>query len=101
MRFVYAFDEGADGGRELLGGKGVGLAEMTALGVPVPDGFTITTDACRAAMAAGGEVPAGLDDEVDEHIARLEQRSGLRFGDEVRPLCSSRCAPAPRSRCPG
>ena len=89
MRFVYAFDEGADGGRELLGGKGVGLAEMTALGVPVPNGFTITTDACRAAMAAGGEVPAGLDDEVDEHIARLEQRSGLRFGDEVRPLLVS------------
>ena len=89
MRFVYAFDEGADGGRELLGGKGVGLAEMTALGVPVPSGFTITTDACRAAMAAGGEVPAGLDDEVDEHIARLEQRSGLRFGDEVRPLLVS------------
>ncbi len=89
MRFVYAFDEGADGGRELLGGKGVGLAEMTALGVPVPDGFTISTDACRAAMAAGGEVPAELDNEVDEHIARLEQRSGLRFGDESRPLLVS------------
>jgi pyruvate,orthophosphate dikinase len=89
VRFVYAFDEGADGGRELLGGKGVGLAEMTALGVPVPDGFTISTDACRAAMAAGGEVPAELDAEVDEHIERLEQRSGLRFGDESRPLLVS------------
>ena len=53
MRYVYDFDEEAPGGRELLGGKGVGLAEMTALGVPVPAGFTITTDACRAYMAAG------------------------------------------------
>ncbi len=47
-RYVYDFDEPADGGRELLGGKGIGLAEMTQLGVPVPAGFTITTDACRA-----------------------------------------------------
>jgi pyruvate, orthophosphate dikinase len=89
VRFVYAFDEKADGGRELLGGKGVGLAEMTALGVPVPAGFTITTDACRATMAAGGEVPSGLDDEVDEHISRLEERSGLRFGDPALPLLVS------------
>ena len=54
MRYVYDFDEEASGGRELLGGKGIGLAEMTALGVPVPAGFTITTDACRAYMASGG-----------------------------------------------
>ena len=52
-RYVYDFDEPSDGGRELLGGKGMGLAEMTQLGVPVPAGFTITTDACRAYMAAG------------------------------------------------
>ena len=64
MRYVYAFDEDSGGGRELLGGKGIGLAEMTALGVPVPAGFTITTDACRAYMSNGKEVPAGLDDEV-------------------------------------
>ena len=89
MRYVYAFDEDAGGGRELLGGKGVGLAEMTALGVPVPAGFTITTNACRAAMAANGAVPAGLDEEVDEHIARLEQRAGMRFGDPERPLLVS------------
>ena len=57
MRLVYAYDELAPGGRELLGGKGVGLAEMTALGIPVPAGFTITTDACQATMSAG-EVPA-------------------------------------------
>jgi pyruvate,orthophosphate dikinase len=89
MRYVYAFDEDAGGGRELLGGKGVGLAEMTALDVPVPAGFTITTDACRAAMAADGEVPAGLDAEVDEHIERLEQRAGRRFGDPEHPLLVS------------
>ena len=71
MRYVYDFDEDAAGGRELLGGKGVGLAEMTQLGIPVPGGFTITTDACRAYMAAGGEVPEGLDAEVDEHVERL------------------------------
>jgi pyruvate, orthophosphate dikinase len=89
MRYVYDFDEDAGGGRELLGGKGVGLAEMTQLGVPVPDGFTITTDACRAYLAAGGEVPEGLDTEVDEHIAALEERTGKGFGDQRSPLLVS------------
>ena len=89
MRYVYDFDEEAPGGRELLGGKGVGLAEMTALGVPVPAGFTITTDACRAYIAAGKRVPDGLDDEVGAHIAALEERSGKRFGDPSDPLLMS------------
>ncbi|MGL6279698.1 MAG: PEP/pyruvate-binding domain-containing protein, partial [Gaiella sp.] len=89
MRYVYGFDEEAPGGRELLGGKGVGLTQMTALGVPVPAGFTITTDACRAYMANDGAVPDGLDAEVDQHIARLEERSGKRFGDEGAPLLLS------------
>ena len=87
-RFVYDFDEPSDRGRDLLGGKGVGLAEMTQLGIPVPAGFTITTDACRAFMASGGEVE-GLDAEVAEHIARLEERSGKRFGDAADPLLVS------------
>src|SRR5262245_52743147 len=87
-RYVYSFEEPADGGRELLGGKGIGLAEMTQLGIPVPAGFTITTDACRAYMAAH-DVPAGLDEEVEAHIGRLEERSGLRFGDHERPLLVS------------
>jgi pyruvate, orthophosphate dikinase len=87
-RYVYDFDEPAEGGRELLGGKGVGLAEMTQLGVPVPAGFTITTDACRAFMQAGGEVP-GLDEEVEDHIGRLEQKTGKRFGDTDDPLLVS------------
>jgi len=89
MRYVYDFDEEAPGGRELLGGKGIGLAEMTQLGIPVPDGFTITTDACRAYMAARGEVPDSLDAEVDEHLVSLEEHTGKRFGDERDPLLVS------------
>jgi pyruvate,orthophosphate dikinase len=87
-RYVYDFDEPADGGRELLGGKGIGLAEMTQLGIPVPAGFTITTDACRAYMASGGEV-AGLDEEVAKHVERLEESTGKGFGDEGDPLLVS------------
>ena len=89
MRYVYAFDEDSRGGRELLGGKGIGLAEMTALGVPVPAGFTITTDACRAYMSAGGKVPEGLEDEVAGHIRGLEEKAGKRFGDPEDPLLVS------------
>ena len=99
-RYVYDFEEPVAGGRDLLGGKGIGLAEMTLMGVPVPAGFTITTDASRAAMAAGGELPAGLEQEVDEHVRRLEERTGKRFGATT-IRCSSRCARAPPSRCPG
>jgi pyruvate,orthophosphate dikinase len=87
-RYVYDFDESSSGGKELLGGKGAGLAEMTQLGVPVPAGFTITTDACRAYMKAQ-ELPGGLAGEVDEHIARLEERTGKRFGDPEDPLLVS------------
>jgi pyruvate, orthophosphate dikinase len=87
-RFVYDFDEPADGGRELLGGKGIGLAEMTALGLPVPSGFTITTDACRAYMASAA-LPDGLDAEVAEHVRRLEEKTGKRFGDAGDPLLVS------------
>ncbi len=89
MRYVYDFDEPCEGGRELLGGKGIGLAEMTQLGVPVPAGFTITTEACRAYMRAGKRLPDGLDAEVDEHLARLEQRTGKRFGASDDPLLVS------------
>src|SRR6476659_5243846 len=87
-RYVYDFDEPSEGGRDLLGGKGIGLAEMTQLGVPVPAGFTITTDASRAFMASGGEVE-GLDKEVEEHLARLEEQTGKRFGDPEDPLLVS------------
>ena len=88
MDLVYAFDEQAPGGRELLGGKGIGLAEMTALGAPVPAGFTVTTDACREVMRTG-EVPDDLWRQVDEHVARLEATAGKRFGDPQDPLLVS------------
>jgi pyruvate,orthophosphate dikinase len=87
-RYVYDFDEPSEGGRELLGGKGIGLAEMTQLGVPVPAGFTITTDACRAYLREGG-IPGGLDEEVDKHIGALEEKTGKRFGDHDDPLLVS------------
>jgi pyruvate,orthophosphate dikinase len=88
-KYVYDFDEPSDGGRELLGGKGAGLAEMTALGVPVPAGFTITTDACRAYTAGGKDLPEGLDAEIDERMRALEQKVGKRFGDPAAPLLVS------------
>jgi pyruvate, orthophosphate dikinase len=89
MHYVYDFDEPSNGGRELLGGKGIGLAEMTQLGLPVPAGFTITTEACRDTMARSGGFPDGLLDEVLEHVERLEGRTGKHFGDPHDPLLVS------------
>ena len=86
--YVFDFDEPAEGGKELLGGKGAGLAEMTGLEIPVPAGFTITTDACRDYSRAQ-ELPEGLEAEIDEHIAALEERTGKRFGDPRDPLLVS------------
>ena len=88
-KLVYDLDEPCEDGRALLGGKGAGLAEMTALGVPVPAGFTISTDACRAFMEAGGELPEGLERELTTHIERLERRAGKQFGDPFDPLLLS------------
>jgi pyruvate,orthophosphate dikinase len=88
-RFVYDFDEPSGGGRELLGGKGVGLAEMTQLGIPVPAGFTITTDACREYMQNGKELPRGLENEIANHLRSLEEKTGKRFGDPENPLLVS------------
>jgi pyruvate,orthophosphate dikinase len=88
-RYVYDFDEPSGGGRELLGGKGIGLAEMTQMGVPVPSGFTITTDACRAYMANGKTFPDGLEEEIDAHVRSLEEKTGKRFGDTSDPLLVS------------
>src|SRR3954466_7377506 len=87
-RYVYGFDEPTTGGRELLGGKGIGLAEMTQMGVPVPQGFTITTDACRAYLQERA-LPVGLAEEVDEHVRRLEERTGKQFGSDDDPLLVS------------
>jgi pyruvate,orthophosphate dikinase len=88
-RYVFDFSEGTELGRGLLGGKGIGLAEMTAIGIPVPAGFTVTTAACVAYMRAERQVPAGLEEEVAEHMARLEETTGKRFGDPSDPLLVS------------
>src|SRR5919106_1517427 len=87
--YVYDFADGADLGRELLGGKGAGLAEMTAIGIPVPAGFVVTTEACVEYRRNGREPPPGLEEEVGEHLARLEQATGKRFGDPDDPLLVS------------
>jgi pyruvate,orthophosphate dikinase len=89
QRYVYDFDEPSTGGRELLGGKGIGLAEMTQMGEPVPAGFTITTDACRAYMSNGKTLPDGVEGEVERHLRALELKTGKRFGDMNDPLLVS------------
>ena len=88
-KLIYDFDEPCSGGRELLGGKGLGLAEMTALGLPVPAGFTITTEACRAHLAHPGALPVELELEIEEHLSALERRTGKRLGDPIDPLLVS------------
>jgi len=88
-RLVFDFAEGDASQRSLLGGKGANLAEMTRIGVNVPDGFTITTTACVAAMNADGEWPADLWPQVEERLAALEQRTGRTFGGVERPLLLS------------
>ena len=92
MKYVYFFGRGhADGGREmkeLLGGKGANLAEMTGLGVPVPPGFTLTTEACRHYLISD-ELPEGARSEVDGALARLEKTTGRQFGGSTDPLLVS------------
>ncbi|HEX2259273.1 MAG TPA: pyruvate, phosphate dikinase [Actinomycetota bacterium] len=87
-RYVYDFSEGDRNLKDLLGGKGANLAEMTNLGLPVPPGFTITTEACREYMATSN-FPEGLEDEVAEHLATLEKKMGKRLGDAENPLLVS------------
>jgi pyruvate,orthophosphate dikinase len=95
-KFVYEFAEGNRGMADLLGGKGANLAEMTRLGLPVPPGFTITTEACRAYLVTGDE-PDGLRAEVDRHLAALEDARGKRLGDPADPLLVSVRSGAPFS----
>jgi pyruvate,orthophosphate dikinase len=87
-KYVYDFFEGNKDMKELLGGKGANLAEMMRLGLPVPPGFTVTTEACRAYLAAN-TVPSGLFDEVSAHLLELEARMGKRLGDAHDPLLLS------------
>src|SRR6266487_3735095 len=87
-KLVYDFTEGNKDMKDLLGGKGANLAEMTNLGLPVPPGFIITTDACRHYLAEGS-VPAELAAEVTEHLTRLEQEMGRKLGEHEDPLLVS------------
>jgi len=87
-KFVYDFTEGNRDLKDLLGGKGANLAEMTNLGLPVPPGFTITTDACRYYLKENA-TPAGLDEEITSHLADLEKSMGRRLGDPADPLLVS------------
>src|SRR5213082_262579 len=100
-KYVYAFGGGSAEGdgtqKDLLGGKGAGLAEMSRLGVPVPPGFTITTEVCAWFQEHGGSYPEGLEREVDQHLAQLEERTGQRFGDPNDPLLVSVRSGAARS----
>ncbi len=87
-KYVYDFHEGNKDMKDLLGGKGANLAEMTNMGLPVPPGFTITTEACLAYLREG-DFPPGLMQEVEEHLARLEATMGRRLGDPEDPLLVS------------
>src|SRR5512144_2680118 len=92
-KYVYRFVNGkADGHgnmKDLLGGKGAGLAEMTNAGLPVPPGFTITTEACNAYYEVGAKFPDGMWDEVIAAMKEVEQATGKKFGDPANPLLVS------------
>ncbi len=88
-KWVYRFDEGSASMRDLLGGKGAGVAEMTRAGLPVPPGFTITTEACNAFYARGARFPEGLWEQVEKSLKVVEKTTGKGFGDARNPLLVS------------
>jgi len=101
-KYVYFFGNGQAEGRtdmkNLLGGKGANLAEMTSIGLPVPPGFTISTEVCTYYYANGETYPAALQAEVEANLKRVEAIMNRSFGDaQIR--CWSRCAPAPAPPC--
>ena len=108
-KYVYLFDEirlaerkagSWDGVRALLGGKGANLAEMTKLKIPVPPGFTVTTEACNAFLAAGGRFPKGMWDQVLQAVDQLERATGKKFGNTENPLLVS-CRSGAKFSMPG
>ena len=88
-KWVYLFTEGNANMRELLGGKGANLAEMTGLGLPVPQGFTITTEACTQYYEDGREINAEIQAQINEYIEKMEEITGKKFGDKENPLLVS------------
>ena len=88
-KWVYLFTEGNANMRELLGGKGANLAEMTGLGLPVPQGFTITTEACTQYYEDGREINEEIQGQINEYIVKMEEITGKKFGDKENPLLVS------------
>jgi len=109
-KWVYLFSEvdqaekdsggSWDGVRALLGGKGAGLADMTRAGVPVPPGFTVTTEACNAYLAEGGEFPVGMWEQELDALVKVESQTGKKFGDPSDPLLVS-CRSGAKFSMPG
>ena len=88
-KYVYLFSEGNKDMRELLGGKGANLAEMTNIGLPVPQGFTITTEACTKYYEDGREINEDIQSQINEYINKMEEITGKKFGDKENPLLVS------------
>src|SRR5690554_7737317 len=88
-KYVYSFNEGSKEMKSLLGGKGSNLAEMTNIGLPVPPGFTITTEACIRFYDEGQKLWPELIQEIYQHLSRVEEALGKRFSDEENPLLVS------------
>ncbi|WP_419646564.1 pyruvate, phosphate dikinase [Victivallis vadensis] len=103
-KYVYSFGAGKSEGdgsmKELLGGKGANLAEMASLGLPVPPGFTITTECCVDYFRNGSELPSGVEKQVKNALAKVEKAMGMKFGDAKNPLLVS-CRSGARSSMPG
>ena len=89
MKYVYSFQEGNKDMRDLLGGKGANLAEMTGLGLPVPRGFTVTTEACNKYYEDGKKISKEIEEEIFSHLEKLEERTGKTLGDKKNPLLVS------------
>ncbi|MDD7735479.1 MAG: pyruvate, phosphate dikinase [Bacilli bacterium] len=88
-KYVYQFDESHGLGKELLGGKGAGLSEMTYIGVPIPQGFTITTEACTLYYESGKALPESVIEEIKENVKKIEAKTGKNFGGDHNPLLVS------------
>src|SRR5438046_3381755 len=88
-KWVYQFSEGSGKMRDLLGGKGAGASEMTKAGLPVPPGFTITTEACNSYNSLGKQLPEGVWDQSIEALRTVEEQAGKLFGDGLNPLLVS------------
>ncbi|HRW13196.1 MAG TPA: PEP/pyruvate-binding domain-containing protein, partial [Syntrophomonas sp.] len=88
-KFIYLFEEGKSDMKNILGGKGANLAEMTKIGLPVPPGFTITAEACNVYQELKGDFPPGLMDDAFVALKKLEEKTGKHFGSKDNPLLVS------------